>query len=81
MPLVRRPDDRHETVLARMRIYEEMIAPLSRYCQAHWAYCRISGDQSPADVLDRVQDFLMQLTYPIYNSQVSQSGFGNQKGQ
>ena len=60
MVLLRRSDDKEEVVINRLAMYEQAIVPLRAYCQSHWDYHRIDGEQPPGNLLEAVEDVFLQ---------------------
>jgi adenylate kinase len=53
--LVQRDDDEESVIRERLRVYHEKTAPLSAHFKAKGVLLRVSGDQSPAEVLSAVE--------------------------
>ena len=52
--LIIRPDDRAETVLARMKVYREKTAPLSAFFRERGKLIEVEGSGTPAQVFARI---------------------------
>lgn len=56
--LIRRDDDRPETIRRRLVVYHREIEPLLRYYEAEWVLRRIDGSGPPAEVNKRFEAVL-----------------------